>query len=565
MTGVIFHANKTGKTSKESALKRPASMPSLFTCGLRRLTFRLLWLVIACLLPLPLCAETLTSSLSEPLRIGIDIGMSLLLTLPLAILAIVFVRLHRLQEKESNERQHLLQELAENERHFRFIAENSADVIWLLDIDTLQMSYISPSVQELLGYTPAEVMAKKVFSLVTPEAALRLEELLANAIDRWNTGEHPLSRRILQVDHLHKDGHLVHVEIMTTLHANSQGKLVSVLGVTRDISDRHANDEMMHHLAFYDALTGLPNRRLLEDRLRQTIAMAQRENLRFAILFVDLDKFKPVNDSYGHAVGDWLLKEVASTLEVTLRASDTVARLGGDEFVIILPKVETTQSAMRVAAKVHEQLDTPFETDDGLQLRISCCIGVCLYPLHGTTPKQLLKHADHAMYQAKESGGKRTCLFVASPEEPPLSGPAEEGVSLHLNWRESYNSGNELIDHEHQQLFTQTNALLKTLLSPDRTTTKIEQQLTTLLQGTACHFASEERLLAELHYPELEQHKIEHDCLLQKAGMLKEAASRGELSAGEVIDYIAREVVLGHMLKEDRKYFPLTMGQSNPP
>ena len=547
------------QTSKECALKRPANKPSLFTSRRKRSALQLLWLVIACLLPASLYA----AALDEDLKVGIDIGMSLLLTMPLAILAVVFVRLHRLQEKESDERQHLLQELAENERHFRFIAENSADVIWLLDIDSLQMSYISPSVQELLGYTPAEVMEKKVFSLVTPDAALRLEELLSNAVERWNAGEQHLSKRILQVDHVHKDGHLVHVEIMTTLHANSEGKLVSILGVTRDISERHANDEMMHHLAFYDALTGLPNRRLLEDRLRQTIAMAQRESQRFTLLFVDLDKFKPINDSYGHAVGDWLLKEVASTLEVTLRASDTVARLGGDEFVIILPKVETTQSAMRVAAKVHEQLETPFETDDGLQLRISCCIGVCLYPLHGTTPKQLLKHADHAMYQAKESGGKRTCLFVALPEEQQPTDNPGEGVSLHLFWRESYSSGNELIDHEHQQLFAQTNALLRTLLSPAQEKTKIEQQLTTLLQGTASHFASEERLLAEMNYPELEQHKIEHDCLLQKARMLKEAASRGELSAGEVIDYVAREIVQVHMLKEDRKYFPLTMARSN--
>lgn len=488
--------------------------------------------------------------------------MSLLLTLPLAILAIVFIRLHRLQERESHERQHLLQELAENERHFRFIAENSADVIWLLDIESLKMSYISPSIQELLGYTPAEVMEMQVFSLVTPDAALRIEDLLTNAVEHWNAGAPYLSKHILQLDHVHRDGHLVHVEIMTTLHANSEGKLVSILGVTRDISERHANDEMMHHLAFYDALTGLPNRRLLEDRLRQTIAMAQRESQRFSLLFVDLDKFKPINDNYGHAMGDWLLKEVASTLEATLRASDTVARLGGDEFVIILPKVETTQSAMRVAAKVHEQLDTPFETDGGLTLRISCCIGVCLYPLHGTTPKQLLKHADQAMYQAKESGGKRTCLFVSSPEEPPASNTPEEGVSLHIFWRESYGSGNELIDHEHQQLFAQTNALIKTLLSPDQESARIEQQLDSLLQGTACHFASEERLLAELHYPELEQHKIEHDCLLQKARMLKEAASRGELSAGEVLNYVAREVILGHMLREDRKYFPLTMAQT---
>ena len=489
--------------------------------------------------------------------------MALLLTLPLALLAVVFVRLHKLQEHESHERQLLLQELAENERHFRFIAENSADVIWIFDIASQQMSYISPSVTHLLGYTPEEVTTRKALSLVTNESANRLEEMLNLALSRWGAANNQTSQRILQIDHVHKDGHLVHVEVMATLHANNEGKLVSILGVTRDLSERHANDEMMHHLAFYDSLTGLPNRRLLEDRMNQTIALAQRENNRFAILFVDLDKFKPVNDTYGHAMGDWLLKEVAERMEATLRTSDTVARIGGDEFVIMLPKVETSQAAMRIAAKIHEQLEAPFETNTSFQLQIACCIGVCLYPLHGSSPKQLLKHADHAMYQAKESGGKRTCLFVASVEESPSSDNPEAGVSLHLFWRKSYNSGNELIDHEHQQLFAQINALLKTLLSADPPSIKIEQQLTTLLQGTASHFASEERLLAEMHYPELKQHKMEHACLLQKARMLKDAAARGELSVGEVIDYVAREVVQGHMLREDRKYFPLTMARSN--
>ena len=524
-----------------------------------------MWLALLWLPSLPLCADqladaataSLASELNPAAKVWIDIAMALLLTLPLALLAVVFVRLHKLQEHESHERQLLLQELAENERHFRFIAENSADVIWIFDIASQQMSYISPSVTHLLGYTPEEVTTKKVFAFVTDESANRLEEMLTQAIACWSAGDTQISKRILRIDHLHKDGHLVHVEVMTTLHANNEGKLVSILGVTRDLSERHANDEIMHHLAFYDSLTGLPNRRLLEDRMNQTIALAQRENNRFAILFVDLDKFKPINDTYGHAMGDWLLKEVAERMEATLRASDTVARIGGDEFVIVLPKVETSQAAMRIATKIHEQLETPFETDTGFQLQIACCIGVCLYPLHGSSPKQLLKHADQAMYQAKKSGGRRSCLFVSPPEDPVVHDETNPDFSLHLTWRESYASGNEIIDHEHQQLFAQTNALLRTLFNEKPDPALLHEQLNRLLQSVASHFASEEQILEELGYPDREAHRLKHLGLLQKAALLRDSTRRRELTPGELIDYVTREIILGHMLKEDRKFFPL--------
>ena len=157
------------------------------------------------------------------------------------------------------------------------------------------------------------------------------------------------------------------------------------------------------HLALYDVLTGLPNRKLITERLGQAIATARREGTQLAFLFIDLDKFKPVNDEYGHAIGDLLLKEVARRLRDCCRQSDTAARLGGDEFVMLLPHIEGKEGATVVAAKALEALSKPFEIS-GLDLSISASIGIALYPTHGTEDKVLMRHADTAMYHAKKSG-----------------------------------------------------------------------------------------------------------------------------------------------------------------
>jgi len=164
----------------------------------------------------------------------------------------------------------------------------------------------------------------------------------------------------------------------------------------------HAADQAMQ-LALYDALTGLPNRKLLDERLKQTIAKARRHQDVFALMFIDLDKFKPVNDTYGHAYGDLLLKEVAQRLQNCMRESDTACRLGGDEFVALLSEVHGPEAAMKVANKILNRLTQPYEVV-GHVFDISASIGVALYPDNGADSRTLMKSADMAMYEAKNSG-----------------------------------------------------------------------------------------------------------------------------------------------------------------
>lgn len=162
-----------------------------------------------------------------------------------------------------------------------------------------------------------------------------------------------------------------------------------------------ANQAMQ--LALYDALTGLPNRKLLDERLQQALALAKRDHGHVALLFIDLDKFKPVNDNYGHAYGDLLLKEVAKRLHSCMRESDTASRLGGDEFVALLPEIEGRNAVMTVATKILNRLSEPYEIA-GHTFEISASIGAALYPEDGVDAKSLIKSADMAMYEAKNSG-----------------------------------------------------------------------------------------------------------------------------------------------------------------
>jgi diguanylate cyclase (GGDEF)-like protein len=176
-----------------------------------------------------------------------------------------------------------------------------------------------------------------------------------------------------------------------------------MVGTFADIDARKNEEEQMRHQASHDALTGLPNRVLFADRLRQAIRVAQREHIRLAVLYFDLDKFKPVNDTYGHAVGDALLAAMAKRVSGRLRDSDTLARIGGDEFVVLLPRCSGPDDARKVGENILAQLNREFVIEQDA-LHISGSIGYALYPDNGRDSDELLRCADEAMYAAKSNG-----------------------------------------------------------------------------------------------------------------------------------------------------------------
>ena len=181
--------------------------------------------------------------------------------------------------------------------------------------------------------------------------------------------------------------------------------------LARALDESRAAEARIRHLATHDPLTDLPNRTLFSDRLAQALAHARRDRQQLAVLFIDMDNFKPVNDAHGHDVGDHLLQEMAQRLRAGLRESDTVARMGGDEFIVLVRNVTDGPAALAVAGKLAEAIARPFVID-GHRFAISASIGVALYPAHGERDTELLRHADEAMYAAKQSGRHQVRLFA---------------------------------------------------------------------------------------------------------------------------------------------------------
>ncbi len=190
-------------------------------------------------------------------------------------------------------------------------------------------------------------------------------------------------------------------------------------GTMRDVSDRHQRDEELRFLANYDSLTGLPNRTLFHERLEHALVVARRRESRVAVLFIDLDRFKAINDSFGHAVGDQLLRSVARRLRDCVREEDTVARLGGDEFTVILEGVTHVSAITRVAESLLQVCSQPFETD-GQQLSISPSIGISVFPDDAVSAARLVNHADMAMYVAKDQGRNTYRYFEARMNDAAL-------------------------------------------------------------------------------------------------------------------------------------------------
>ncbi len=213
--------------------------------------------------------------------------------------------------------------------------------------------------------------------------------------------------------HQRSDGTVFATEVcLTALRLSGQRKL---LATVRDITDRKLAEERVHFLAYYDPLTRLPNRILLQDRLAKALAGAHRQKDKVALLFLDLDRFKDINDSLGHTVGDLLLQEVAERLKTWGREQDTVARLGGDEFLITLTHIKDVPDAAVAAERLMDTMTAEFVVQ-GHSLSIGCSIGISIYPEHGTDTETLIKNADAAMYSAKEAGRNNFRFFADEHE-----------------------------------------------------------------------------------------------------------------------------------------------------
>lgn len=294
--------------------------------------------------------------------------------------------------------------LRQSEARYRTLAEEIKDVIWTLDTDTARFTYVSPSVQRLRGYTAEEVMAAPLADALTPEGHQIVARLMAQSIADFEAGTlTSADYTTVELEQPCKDGSRVWTEVITHLMRNPDNGHIEVHGVTRDISERRRQQDAIRHMAQHDQLTGLANRALFAHHLNQVLAEAKRDDGHFALVYLDLDHFKPINDRFGHAIGDMVLKEAAQRMQTSLRESDIVARIGGDEFIMLLGGITTAEDAINTADKVRRTMATPFQVD-GHALTITCSLGIALFPEHGSDEITLSRHADEALYAVKRAG-----------------------------------------------------------------------------------------------------------------------------------------------------------------
>lgn len=432
----------------------------------------------------------------------------------------------------------------------RLITEHSNDILTVIALPDFVIEFVSPSVERHRGWTPQEFMALPPERTLGPESLERVNTKLQAMLADIESDKPNARFGTMELDLLHRDGHPMPYELMITIVCDESGQAHKILTLARDLSERKANDELLRHMAFFDRLTNLPNRRLLEDRLYQFLSLADREHLRLAMLFIDLDEFKPVNDSLGHAVGDWLLQEVSRRMQACLRAHDTVARIGGDEFVVLLPEITSREMVRSVAEKIRNQVALPYKREDGSTLSISASIGIVLYPDHAHDLRELLLLSDKAMYQAKKAGRNQVVLYDHADD--PDGSPA--GQLVHLNWSDVYHIGEPRLDHSRREMFQKANVLLDHSMATHTGDSSILRALDDLLAHIVAHFEEEEALLGAMDYPALSQHQRMHEALLVQLEAMKRDYLSGTLFLGAFIEFFASRLIADHFLKADQDY-----------
>jgi len=307
------------------------------------------------------------------------------------------------------------QALREQEEFYRMIAENIDDFVAVLDLKGRRL-YNSPSYARLFG-DPELMKGTDSFAEIHSDDREHVRRAFTETVQ---TG---IGLRI-EYRFVLPDGSIRHMESCGGLIRNSQGQASRVVVVSRDITERIKAEDQIRNLAFYDALTRLPNRRMFDDRLNQAMAASKRSGRYGALMFLDMDNFKPLNDQYGHSAGDLLLKEVSRRIISCVREVDTVSRFGGDEFVVMLTELDADKKSSIaqtgiVAEKIRTFLAKPYklllqhegEADTAVEYQCTASIGVVMFINHEYRPDDLLKRADMVMYQAKESGRNQVRFF----------------------------------------------------------------------------------------------------------------------------------------------------------
>lgn len=284
------------------------------------------------------------------------------------------------------------QALKDSERDYRELFEHAHDAILIITVDKEIILDVNKRACALYGFTREEFIGISLESL-SKNVSLGKERIKKTLEET--------SIENFETVHFNKKGEEMILEVnAAVISFRSQ---LAILSINRDITERKKMEETIHRLAYFDTLSGLPNRKLFMDRFAQALAQAERNNLTLAVLFLDLDGFKSINDNFGHAKGDDVIAKVGARLAKIIRKGDTVARLGGDEFVILVPEAKTEEGIIRIASKSVKEIKKAFSIGNQ-QALLSVSVGIAVFPRDGVTVEDLLKRADAALYKVKTKG-----------------------------------------------------------------------------------------------------------------------------------------------------------------
>ncbi len=407
---------------------------------------------------------------------------------------------------------------------------------------------VNEKFEDTLGYTVKELEGESFVSLVHPEDIAPTIETMNKLIEQQSINSFINRIRC-------KDGSYKYIEW------RSQPNGQYIYATARDITEKHMEEiqllqlakslqeknEELNELAITDELTGLYNRHYIDQIIENEMSRSDRYDEPLSMILLDLDFFKRVNDSWGHPIGDEVLRRTAEITKNNIRKSDIMARMGGEEFAIFLPHCTIT-GALVVAEKIRNLLES---TEHPMAGVVTSSFGVAERRKNESF-YNWYKRADEALYRAKE-GGRNRVISADNQHDVPVA-------SVRLEWKVEWESGNTVIDEQHRDLIKQGNSLIYMSLS-NASYEQTLQQLDTVLNHVVDHFDSEEEILSSIDYPGYEKHTKIHKGLVEKAVQLKESYLKGELKASAFFSFIVDDIIIGHMLHADREYFPYTQNK----
>jgi diguanylate cyclase (GGDEF)-like protein/PAS domain S-box-containing protein/hemerythrin-like metal-binding protein len=426
--------------------------------------------------------------------------------------------------------------ILEGEKRFRLVFEHTALAMACYSLNG-EFIEVNNAWCSMLGYSREEVLAQHLsWQQITHAEELEQGTSSVKQLIAGETEEIKLEKRYIR-----KDGKVLCASVQVSLKHDEKGEPEYFISAIQDITERKKAEQLISFMAYHDKLTGLPNRALLFDRLAHAMSHAKRNAKSVALLFVDLDGFKAINDKYGHEAGDTVLKMAAQRFLGCVRAVDTVSRFGGDEFAIVLGNLEEPQQAKIVAEKIMQVFSQSMILSDGCVCTVGASVGISIYPEHGSTMDKLMSAADHAMYESKRRSNNALTFFRKET-------PHKDDFQW-IKFDDHYLVGVGEIDEQHRNMVYLLNRMNEAL-QHNETSESIAQIIDELIVATTHHFDTESRYMTQARYPEQSVHEAEHAQLVNEALQFKAQFNQGrELLVLQSI----KDWLLEHIIYSDRK------------